>query len=115
MSYEMTNLPFGDDSFAPVPFLRGPSTGFHPHLSDRPTGSTWRLLFDANSGLTNLNLIVSGSKSTPDEQSTYETCSYVEWVVECFFVWVFCFGGFLNTLGLKRKASFIFILGLRPV
>eukprot|EP00913_Durusdinium_trenchii_P010128 g9497.t1 len=30
------------------------------------------LLFDANSGLTNLNLIVSGSKSTPDDTSTYD-------------------------------------------
>lgn len=30
------------------------------------------LLFDANSGLTNLNLIVSGSKSTPTEDSTYD-------------------------------------------
>ena len=30
------------------------------------------LLFDANSGLTNLNLIVSGSGSTPDDTSTYD-------------------------------------------
>lgn len=30
------------------------------------------MLFDANSGLTNLNLIVSGSKSTPDDTSTYD-------------------------------------------
>lgn len=31
------------------------------------------LLFDANSGLTNLNLIVSGSGSKPGEDSTYDT------------------------------------------
>lgn len=31
------------------------------------------LLFDANSGLTNLNIIVSGSKSVPDTTSTYDT------------------------------------------
>lgn len=30
------------------------------------------LLFDSNSGLTNLNLIVSGSGSTPDDTSTYD-------------------------------------------
>jgi len=30
------------------------------------------LLFDANSGLTNLNLIVSGSGSVPDDTSTYD-------------------------------------------
>lgn len=31
------------------------------------------LLFDANSGLTNFNIIVSGSGSVPDETSTYDT------------------------------------------
>lgn len=31
------------------------------------------LLFDVNSGLTNLNLVVSGSKSKPDADSTYDT------------------------------------------
>mmetsp|Transcript_9879 Transcript_9879/g.14864 ORF Transcript_9879/g.14864 Transcript_9879/m.14864 type:complete len:315 (-) Transcript_9879:145-1089(-) len=30
------------------------------------------LLFDVNSGLTNLNLITSGSRSVPDESSTYD-------------------------------------------
>mmetsp|Transcript_116162 Transcript_116162/g.276071 ORF Transcript_116162/g.276071 Transcript_116162/m.276071 type:complete len:328 (-) Transcript_116162:52-1035(-) len=30
------------------------------------------LLFDVNSGLTNLNLVVSGSGSTPDDTSTYD-------------------------------------------
>ncbi|CAE7560869.1 COQ11 [Symbiodinium natans] len=30
------------------------------------------LLFDVNSGLTNLNLVVSGSGSTPDDASTYD-------------------------------------------
>eukprot|EP00933_Yihiella_yeosuensis_P062024 TRINITY_DN6493_c0_g1_i1.p1 TRINITY_DN6493_c0_g1~~TRINITY_DN6493_c0_g1_i1.p1 ORF type:complete len:331 (+),score=68.86 TRINITY_DN6493_c0_g1_i1:92-1084(+) len=31
------------------------------------------LLFDVNSGMPNMNLIVSGSGSTPDESSTYDT------------------------------------------
>jgi len=30
------------------------------------------LLFDVNSGLTNLNIVVSGSNSVPDEESTYD-------------------------------------------
>jgi len=31
------------------------------------------LLFDVNSGLTGLNIVVSGSNSVPDEESTYDT------------------------------------------
>eukprot|EP00448_Togula_jolla_P003662 CAMPEP_0170620434 /NCGR_PEP_ID=MMETSP0224-20130122/28055_1 /TAXON_ID=285029 /ORGANISM="Togula jolla, Strain CCCM 725" /LENGTH=338 /DNA_ID=CAMNT_0010946605 /DNA_START=41 /DNA_END=1057 /DNA_ORIENTATION=- len=84
--YSVTSLsrrgenPEPDDEFlSQVRWVQGDATDFETvkQLTSENDAAVHAvgLLFDANSGLANLNLIVSGSKSTPGETSTYDNIS----------------------------------------
>lgn len=66
-----------DERLAKVEWVKGNAADYDTvkALVDQAdaVAHTIGLLFDVNSGLTNFNIIVSGSNSVPDEQSTYDT------------------------------------------
>lgn len=65
-----------DETLSMVKWVKGDATDFNvvKSLVDEADAVVHAigLLFDANSGLTNLNIVVSGSQSIPGEESTYD-------------------------------------------